>query len=63
MFGLLDSGSVVSILGRHIYKNFLKIGYPLYDDIKITVHAAGGQKLQSLGYMMLPLVFENQAHL
>ncbi|KAL4704632.1 hypothetical protein ACJJTC_002889 [Scirpophaga incertulas] len=49
IYGLLDSGSVVSILGQDSYKILLKYGYSLFNDVKISVNAANGQRLQSLG--------------
>lgn len=59
MYGLLDSGSAVTILGKHSHDRLLKLGYTLSDDDIITVTAAGGQKITSLGYILLPMTFES----
>lgn len=62
MFGLLDSGSAVSILGSDSYSRLSKHGLSLNSDDKITVTAAGGQKILSLGSIQLPITFENVTH-
>lgn len=63
MYGLLDSGSVISILGNDCYNLLSTYGFPLNPDHKITVIAAGGQKIQSIGCVSLPIVFENLSHI
>lgn len=55
----MDSGSAVSILGKNSHKRLLKYGITMYTDELITVTAAGGQKIMSLGYVLLPISFEN----
>lgn len=61
IYGLLDSGSVVSILGNNAHNLLLlKHNLTLITDQKITVTAAGGQKISSQGYILLPLLFEGQ---
>lgn len=60
LYGLLDSGSAITILGNNSHSFILQSGLTLCVDEKITVTAAGGQKLLSLGYILLPVFFENQ---
>lgn len=63
MYGLLDSGSVVTILGNNIHLSLLKYNLKLCVDDQISVTAAGGQILSSVGYMLLPVLFENKFHI
>lgn len=58
--GLLDSGSAVTILGNGAHRAFESQGLPLILDDCISVTAAGGQILQSIGYIHIPITFENQ---
>lgn len=60
MYGLLDSGSAVSILGNDSHKHLLQHDFTLCTDDKITVTAAGGQKITSVGYILLPVSFEDK---
>lgn len=62
LFGLLDSGSAVTILGRGTHVLLSKFGLNIFTDEKITVIAAGGQRIASLGYIQLPVVFEGITH-
>lgn len=60
MYGLLDSGSMVSILGKNSHKALEHYGLELNNtDPNIEVIAAGGQKMKSLGVMHLPITFNN----
>lgn len=61
--GLLDSGSTVTIIGNNAYNALLSRGLKLCTDDKISVVTAGGQTLQSIGYLNLPVHFENQFHI
>ncbi|CAG5036780.1 unnamed protein product [Parnassius apollo] len=63
LFGLLDSGSAVSILGDKAYRKLEERGLQLHRDNLITVTAAGGQSMTSIGYMFLPINFENEYHI
>lgn len=63
LYGLLDSGSAVSILGTKLYHKFEQEGVPLHVDHNITVSAAGGQLMTSIGYMHLPIHFEGDFHI
>jgi transposase InsO family protein len=63
VMGLLDSGSAVTILGGNAYKVFVRDKLPLQKDLCISLTAAGGQALKSLGYINLPITFENQFHI
>lgn len=60
--GLLDSGSAVTILGNNSHKHFLNLGLDLFLDDVITITAAGGQRIKSLGYFLLPFTFEKATH-
>lgn len=56
---MLDSGSVVSILGNNSHIPLMEYELALKTDNIITVTAAGGQKITSIGYMQLPIIYEN----
>lgn len=60
LYGLLDSGSAVTVLGNNSHELLIKLGLILCNDERITVTAAGGQRITSLGYILLPLTFENK---
>lgn len=60
MLGLLDSGSVVSILGKNSHELLLKYGFTLTKDESITVTAAGGRNIRSCGVIVLPVVFNDK---
>lgn len=60
--GLLDSGSVVSILGQDCHKILLKYGFPVMEDT-ISVTTAAGQKIKSLGHMLLPIVYNGKCEI
>lgn len=57
-YGLLDSGSAVSILGSNSHVKLLEVGFSLYAGHVISVIAAGGHSYDSLGYILVPIVFE-----
>lgn len=59
MYGLLDSGSAVTILGNNSHVRLLDYDLKMCSEEKISVTAAGGQKISSLGHILLPVVFEN----
>lgn len=61
--GLLDSGSAVTILGNDSHKLLSDHGLKVFTDDCISVTAAGGQSLQSIGYINLPIHFEEQFHI
>ncbi|CAK1593997.1 unnamed protein product [Parnassius mnemosyne] len=61
--GLLDSGSLVTILGNNSYLEILKLGCKLFKSDLITVSTANNEKVNSLGYFDLPVHFNNQTHL
>lgn len=60
LYGLLDSGSAVTILGDGSHELLLKYDLTLVPEDRITVVAAGGQKITSLGYILLPVSFEDK---
>lgn len=60
---MLDSGSAVSILGSNAHLHILALGHTLVNDITLkTFTAAGGQSLSAIGYINLPVNFENNFH-
>ncbi|KAA5634012.1 retroviral-like aspartic protease, partial [Pseudomonas aeruginosa] len=61
--GLLDSGSAVTILGNNAHSALVSRGLELCTDDKLTIIAAGGQNLKSIGYINMPVHFENQFHI
>lgn len=61
--GLLDSGSAVTILGNNSHLVLESQGFKLIKDRCISVTAAGGQSLSSIGYINIPVHFENQFHI
>lgn len=62
MCGLLDSGSAATILGKNCLEYLKPIGLAIHKDLK-TFTAAGGENLPSIGYVNLPVTFENQFHI
>lgn len=61
--GLLDSGSAVTILGNNAHTTLTNRGHKLFTDDNLLIVAAGGQNLKSLGYLNMPVHFENQFHI
>lgn len=61
--GLLDSGSAVTIIGNNAHNTLMNRGFKLYTNDGISIIAAGGQRLNSIGYFDLPIYFENQFHI
>jgi hypothetical protein len=57
---LLDSGAAVTILGNNSHSHL--VDCTLHQDDRISMTAAGGQALNSIGYMNLPVTFEGQFH-
>lgn len=60
--GLLDSGSAVTILGKNSHKSLEKMDLTISTQDPIFVVAAGGQKIQSIGFIDLPINFNNNFH-
>lgn len=61
--GLLDSGSVVTIIGNNAHESLLSHGLKLVTGEKMSVIAAGGQSLHSIGHINLPITFDGQFHI
>lgn len=57
--GLLDSGAAVTVIGNNAHTDLLKHNLPLYTDSGLNVVAAGGQTLKCIGYMNLPIQFQD----
>lgn len=60
IWGLLDSGSAVTLLGNNAHYSIINQGFNMCYDEKITITAAGGQVLECLGYINIPFSFENR---
>jgi hypothetical protein len=60
--GLLDSGSGVTIIGNNAHTYLAERGLFMHNDNSMTVRAAGGHSLQSIGIILLPVKFDNQFH-
>jgi hypothetical protein len=58
---LLDSGAAVSIVGNNAHQHLVDCTLQQGDHISMV--AAGGQSLNSIGYMHLPITFEGQFHI
>lgn len=64
MTGLLDSGAAVTILGDNSHLRLLATGLTLLDnDLPNKFVAAGGQMMSAIGYINLPVTFENNFHI
>lgn len=61
--GLLDSGSSVTILGNNNHIFFTKLGFSISQCKPTNFIAAGGQKLNCIGIIHLPITFLNQTHI
>lgn len=59
--GLLDSGSAVTIINNSAHQALRDL--VVHNDDCITVVAAGGQSMQSQGYINLPVHFQNHFHI
>lgn len=59
----MDSGSAITILGNGAHVHLLDRGLIMHEDNITTVQAAGGQLLQCIGYIFLPIKFDNQLHI
>lgn len=58
----MDSGAAVTIVGNNFHRVFEQQGFEIQKDHSITVLAAGGQSMSSIGYLNLPVTFENMLH-
>lgn len=64
--GLLDTGSALTIIGNNAHKSLLSRGLKLSTDDyidKMKIIAAGGQSLDVIGYIDLPVSFDGQFHI
>ncbi|XP_050665158.1 uncharacterized protein LOC126965563 [Leptidea sinapis] len=61
--GLLDSGSAVTILGNYAHTALVDRGLKLYTADKLSIVTAGGQNFKTVGYLDLPVQFEDQFHI
>lgn len=59
---MLDSGAAVSLINKDVYTELLDSKLCLQTDDKINIIAAGGYCLDSIGYINLPVTFEEQTH-
>ncbi|KAI5632419.1 retrotransposon gag protein domain-containing protein [Phthorimaea operculella] len=63
MLGLLDTGAVVTIIGNNRHIDLEKQGFKLQQGQSLIVTAAGGQRMHSIGHMILPAKFEGTTRL
>lgn len=61
--GLLDSGAAVTIVGNGAHISLISQDLALIAGDRVSVVAAGGQILNSIGYINIPVSFENQLHI
>lgn len=62
MFGLLDSGASVSILGNNAHLKFLKFGFKFQQVVDNSCSVANGVAIKSLGFLFMPVTFNNTTH-
>lgn len=62
LIGLLDSGSSTTILGNGSHEHLISAGFKLETCDKIQFVAAGGNKIDSIGVINLPIGFQDQTH-
>lgn len=60
--GLLDTGSSLTILGNKSHEHLLTADCKLEKRESINFIAAGGERLNSIGIMHLPINFQGQTH-
>lgn len=60
--GLLDSGAALTLIGEDVSRILLRNNYTLMTD-NINIQVANGQTLKTLGYINLPIAFDNQVHI
>lgn len=60
--GLLDSGAAITLISDSIFQSVLQYNYPLIKDSTYII-TANGQSLKTLGYVNLPITFDNQVHI
>lgn len=62
MIGLLDTGSSTTIIGNGSHVHLLEAGLELRECSTVQFVAAGGEKLNSIGVLYLPVKFNDQTH-
>lgn len=62
MYGLLDTGSMITILGKNSHEFIQRYGYKMCTNNPISIVTAGGQNISSLGFILLPIAYENNLH-
>jgi hypothetical protein len=63
LVGLLDTGCAVSLLGNGAHNYFTDSGSILQQGKPLQLTAAGGQTLTSIGFLYLPVTFQDQTHI
>lgn len=59
---MLDTGSCVTILGNESHKKLLTAGFKIINNDSVEFVAAGGDRLQSVGFINIPVTFQNKTH-
>lgn len=59
VYGLADSGSSVSILGNKSHEDFIKFGLEMKATELTSCNVANGVVVQSIGYIFVPVTFNN----
>lgn len=60
---MLDSGSAISIIGMNCHKKVLSDECTIFKDDLISATAAGGQSMRSIGYVLLPLLYNGKSNI
>lgn len=59
VYGLLDSGACISILGNNSHLQFIKFGFEFQRTMDISCSVANGVQIDSIGYIFVPVSFNN----
>lgn len=62
IYGLLDSGASISILGNESHADFIKFGFEMHQMEPTSCNVANGVVVQSIGYIFVPVTFKNVTH-
>lgn len=63
IFGLLDSGASVSILGNNSHTHLAALGYTVNNLKDTTCSVANGLTLESTGYIYIPITFKDKTYI
>ena len=60
MYGLLDSGACISILGNNAHKKFVNLGFKLQEEPNTSCTVANGINLKTFGYIFVPVNYNSK---